>query len=157
MLNQIPKIVIALALCVCTCVSPYDVRVNNALQILTVEGTLTDEETEQKIQIAQSNFVKDALYKTLIKDLKVELWVNRKDKIQLIEQKEGFYALPNTFRAKSGDTYQLLFQKPDGTKYESSEEIMKAVPKIDTIYDESGQWIVPDFALRPRPLWLFYP
>lgn len=136
MLNQIPKLIITLALCVCTCVSPYDVRVNKTLQILTVEGTLTDEGTEQKIQIAQSNFVKDALYKTLIKDLKVELLVNRKDKIQLIEQKEGFYALPSTFRGKNGDTYQLLFQKSDGTKYESSEEIMKAVPKIDTIYDE---------------------
>lgn len=136
MLNQIPKIVIALALCVCTCVSPYDIRINNTLQILTVDGTLTDEGTEQKFQIVESNFSKDALYKTPIPNLTVELLVNRKDKIRLIEQKDGFYALPGTFRTKNGDTYQLLFQKSDGTKYESSEEIMRAVPKIDTIYDE---------------------
>ena len=135
MFRQLPILLLALTLFVCTCVSPYDVRFNKSLQILTVEGTLTDENKEQKIQIAESNFVKDALFRTPIKNMIVELLVNGKEKIRLTEGEQGFYYLPLTFRAKAGNTYKLMFQKSDGTQYESSEEVMNATPKIDTIYN----------------------
>lgn len=126
----------ALAMSVYTCVSPYDMRFTNSLRVLTVEGTITDEAKEQKIEIAETAFVNDALYRTPINDLTVHLWVNGKEDIQLLHKEKGWYCLPTGFRAKVGNRYRLIFTKPDGTRYESEEELMQAVPDIDTVYNE---------------------
>lgn len=122
------------ALSVSTCVSPYDVRFNNTLKVITVEGRLTDEEKEQQIEIAEAEFVNDAMYKLPIEGLVVQLKINGKEVISMTNKENYVYVLPMGFRVKAGNRYQLIFTKPDGTRYESDEELMQTVPTIDTVY-----------------------
>lgn len=68
--------------------------------------------------------------------LLVELLVNGKEAIQFIEKGEGIYALPNSFKLKKGDNYQLSFKKTDGSSYKSSIEKLIEVPEILNVHDE---------------------
>lgn len=135
---------IVLALSVYTCVSPYDVRFKKTFRVLTVEGTLTDEVEEQQVEIVETDFVNDVLYRVPINDLFVQLKINGKEAVTLQPQEKGVYTLPSSFRAKAGNRYQLVFSKPDGNYYESAEELMQAVPPIDSVYDV----FVPDGYVR---------
>jgi len=134
MYRFIRLISVVIALLVYTCVSPYDVRFKKTLRILTVEGTLTDEAKEQQIEIAETEFVNDALYRVPINGLVVQLKVNGKEIVTMQPKEKGVYVLPNGFRAKAGNRYQLIFSKPDGNRYESDDELMQAVPPIDSVY-----------------------
>lgn len=125
-----------LTIWVCACVEPFETFSENSLNKLVVDATLTDEDIPQKISIHKSVSKDDIVFREPIANLKVDILVNRKEMISLTHQAEGIYALPENFRAKSGDSYKLIFQKPDGTKYESTEQIMPKGIKIDRVYDE---------------------
>lgn len=127
---------ILLAVWVCACVEPFETHSENSLDKLVVDATLTDEDIQQKISIHQTIAKVDVIFREPITNLKVDILVNRKEMISLTHQGEGIYALPENFRAKSGDSYQLIFQKPDGTKYESTEQIMPKGIKVDRLHDE---------------------
>lgn len=120
----------------CACVEPFETHSKNSLNKLVVDATLTDEDIQQKISIHQSVAKEDIVFREPIINLKVDILVNQKEMIPLTHQGKGIYALPENFRAKSGDPYQLIFQKPDGTKYESTEQIMPKGIKVDRLHDE---------------------
>lgn len=126
---------ILLTLWAYACVEPFETISENSLDKLLVEATLTDEDIQQKISIYRSVAKGEIAFKEPIVNLKVEVRVNNKQTILLTHQGEGIYALPENFRAKSGDSYKLIFQKPDGTRYESTEQQMPKTTKIDKIYD----------------------
>jgi hypothetical protein len=126
----------AMALWACSCVEPFETITESSLKILVVDGILTNEDAQQKIKIQTTVHENETIYNAEIPNLKVELVVNGKESILLTNQGEGTYALPTNFRAKTGDSYKLKFQKTDGTKYESNEQIMPNTPQIDKIYDE---------------------
>lgn len=127
---------ILIAIWVCACVEPFETLSENSLDKLVVDATLTDEDIQQKISIHQSVAKEDIVFREPIANLKVDILVNQKELISLIHQGEGVYALPENFRAKSGNSYKLIFQKPNGTKYESTEQIMPKGIKIERLYDE---------------------
>jgi hypothetical protein len=62
--------------------------------------------------------------------------VNGTEKIILTEQKPGVYYFPASFATKAGNTYQLFFEKPDGTRYESLVEAMPLAPEITQVRNE---------------------
>lgn len=128
-------IFLLLAIWACACVEPFETLSENSLNKLVVDATLTDEDTPQKISIHKSITNGEIAFKEPIDNLKVEILVNLKEKVSLTHQGEGVYALPENFRAKSGNSYQLFFQKSDGTKYESTEQIMPRGTKVDRLYD----------------------
>lgn len=119
----------------CACVEPFETLSENSLNKLVVDATLTDDDIQQKISIHQSITNGEIAFKEPIDNLKVEILVNRKEMVSLSHQGEGIYALPENFRAMSGNSYKLIFQKPDGTKYESTEQIMPKGIKVDRLYD----------------------
>jgi hypothetical protein len=64
-------------------------------------------------------------------DAIVEIVVNGKDKIQLIDrQKTGDYYLPTGFKPLVNTDYKLFITTKDGKKYESSNERLTTTPKI---------------------------
>lgn len=126
----------AIALWACSCVEPFETINESSLKIMVVDGILTNEDTQQKIKIQATVHDNETIYNTEIPNLKVELIINGKESVSFLNQGSGIYALPDFFRAKVENSYQLKFQKADGTKYESNDQIMPNTPKIDKIHDE---------------------
>jgi hypothetical protein len=127
---------IALGLWVCSCVEPFNLSIGSSLRILTVDATITDSADEQTIILNET--VNNGNTSSAVPLLKasVELLVNGTQKISFTEKGGGVYALPSTFRLKAGTNYKLFFSKADGTKYESSEDRVTAVPEIIGVHDE---------------------
>src|SRR6218665_336718 len=136
-MSLISKIfVIALVLLAGACVTPFKIDLHNEKRYLVVEGTLTDIDTDQTINIHETYNFADNIYNVPILNLKVEVIVNGSETINFTEKGGGNYALPFSFRIQPGSTYQLRFQKTDGTIYESSIEKTTKVAAIKRIFDQ---------------------
>ncbi|GAB3503090.1 DUF4249 domain-containing protein [Emticicia fontis] len=122
-----------LALLSCVDQIEYD-RVNN-INIIVVDGIITDRDEEQIIKINRSKSEYGQSSTIPISSAIVELEVNSTEIIVFKEKegKPGEYALPLTFKGKVGASYQLRFQLTDGTKYESTIQIMPKVPPIEKL------------------------
>lgn len=119
------KITFILVLCwLAACVEPFKTLSGKSLEKLVIEATLTDEDIPQKIRISKSIDKDDVSFSEGVDDLQVKLIVNQKESFLFEAVGNGFYLLPSSFRAKAGNIYQLIFQKTDGTKYQSNEQIM---------------------------------
>ncbi|WP_158561338.1 DUF4249 domain-containing protein [Emticicia sp. C21] len=127
---------ISLVLLASACVVPFEMDVQSEKKYMVIEGTLTDIDTDQTINIHETYNFKKNTYNAPLLNLKVEVRVNDSEIIHLNEKGNGIYALPALFRIHPGNTYQLRIQKPDGTVYESSKEKTTQVPAIDRIFDE---------------------
>ncbi len=129
-------IFLSIILWLCSCVEPFSLTFNGNKTILTIEATLTDLDEPQMIKINESISLERDSYLLPVTKAKVELLVDKKDRIVLTEQQAGVYALPASFRTKTGSTYQLFIQRVDGSQYQSGVETMIAVSDIVKIYDE---------------------
>lgn len=135
-MSLISKIfVITLVLLAGACVTPFEIDLNSEKKYLVVEGTLTDIDADQTIDIHETYNLKENTYNKPVLNLKVEIVVNGSETVHCTEKGEGIYELPFAFRVQPGSTYQLRFQKPDGTTYESSEEKTTRVATIDKVFD----------------------
>lgn len=151
------KKIIAFLICflwINACVVPFETITSSQLKVLVVDAILTNEDRPQTVKIQTSIHQNETIYNSEIHDLKVELLVNNKESFTLSNQGAGVYVLLPSFRAKVGNSYKLKFQKPDGTIYESDEQIMPSSPIIDKIYDifevdgiEKGITKIPDNAV----------
>ncbi len=128
--------VLAAGLWVCSCVEPFEISFPQGKKVLTVDATITDTTDEQFFTIAESENRNSVVYSFPIRQAKVEVIVNNAERVLLKEGAPGIYALPTSFRLKVGNSYKLSFEKSDGTKYESGEEVMTSTPDIDKVYDE---------------------
>ncbi|MCP9767352.1 DUF4249 domain-containing protein [Lacihabitans sp. LS3-19] len=118
------------------CVEPFSIAVDVPLEVISVEAEITDEDIQQKLNISNSYYLHESLYKEPISGLQVEIIINGSQKIDLKEEEYGNYSFPVDFRAKIGDSYQLLFQKKDGDRYQSNVEKLSKSPEIDAVFDE---------------------
>jgi hypothetical protein len=135
MINKARIAFIGLILSVLACVEPYDLAIGKSSEkIIFVNAILTDQGDDQIITIAESVPLSGIVYSEEIQGLKVEIFVNNAEKIELINQKNGNYLVPKTLKFEMGKTYKLLFERPDGRKYESTSQTFKAAPKIEKMY-----------------------
>lgn len=122
---------------VVSCVDPATPTFKQTVDVIVVDGTLTDLAEPQLIRLNRS---KADLYTgrfgtTPLTGARVQVVVNATEVLNLRETATGSYALPDGFRGKVGNRYRLRFQLADGTGYESLEETLPAVPPIDRITD----------------------
>jgi hypothetical protein len=127
---------LAMTLWVCSCVEPFSLTFDGNKTIFTVEATLTDIDEPQKIKISESISYQQNNYSLPVEKAKIEILVDKKEKIPLTEQANGVYALPASFRTRKGSTYQLFIQRADGSQYQSGIETMVGVSDIIRVYDE---------------------
>jgi hypothetical protein len=122
-----------IALLSCVDQIEYD-RVNH-INIIVVDGQITDQEEEQIVKINRSKSEYGRFGSTAISNAIVELVVNSTEIIAFKEKgdKPGEYTLPTGFKGKVGSVYQLRIQLTDGTKYESTLEVMPQVPPIEKL------------------------
>ncbi|RYU96542.1 DUF4249 domain-containing protein [Emticicia agri] len=136
MRTKIKGLILVIGLWIGSCVEPFEISFPQGKKILTVDATIIDTTEEQFFTITESESRNSVTYSFPIRQARVEVLVNQTEKVLLTEKNPGIYALPRSFQLKIGNSYKLLFEKSDGTKYESGEEIMTSVPDIDRVYDE---------------------
>lgn len=136
MFNKSRIAFIGLILSALACVEPYELLLEkNAEKIIFVNGFLNDGGEEQIITIAESVPLSGIVYSNEIPGLKVEILVNNVEKIALINKNKGNYMIPKTLKFEIGKSYKLLFERLDGTKYESTSQSFKPAPKIEKHYE----------------------
>lgn len=121
---------------VLACVEPFEPNLNLEGQRLTVEGTITDSDEPQVVKLSYALAKPFSEFEIApIGGATVQVLVNGQTTLNLRETASGTYSLPDGFRGKVGERYQLKLILPNGVRYESTEEIMPAVARIDTAYD----------------------
>ena len=117
------------------CVEPDSPRFKTNVNVVVVDGTITDLPERQVVRLNRS---RADPYTGRFGDIplagaQVSVVVNGTEEVIGIETSPGSYQLPAGFRGRVGDRYQLHFQLADGTPYESSVETMPAVPGIEKV------------------------
>ena len=131
------------------CVDDYKVSINTSKGYFLIDGAITDLDEPQYLTISRTlenaEFESSEFTSTIVPKQKtfyavtaadVKLVVNGTERIQFKEAENGNYELPLNFRAKVGNTYQLVVQTEDGKHFESTPEKMLPVPKITNVYDQ---------------------
>ncbi len=118
------------------CVQPYDVVLNADSEVLVVEATLTDQPGQLPFHLSRSLVQNGKVYGYPVKGAKMEVLVGGGGQVvPLTETDPSYYALPEGFRGNVGERYQLRFTLPDGRRYESTAEVLPAVPPVAKAYD----------------------
>ncbi|GAB3226500.1 DUF4249 domain-containing protein [Spirosoma arcticum] len=118
-----------------SCVEPLDQTLRGTVNVIVVDGTITNLAEPQIIRLNRSRA--DSLtgrFGTLpITKANVDVVVDSAEVVAYHETVDGSYQLPSDFKGQIGHAYQLRFTLPDGTRYVSSQQIMTPVPPITRI------------------------
>lgn len=117
------------------CVDPVDQSLFVTLDVVVVDGTITNLAEPQLIKLNRS--VADRINglpgSVPITKAAVEVVVDSTQVIQAHETDDGSYVLPADFRGQIGHAYQLRVTLPNGHRYVSSQQIMPDVPPISSV------------------------
>ncbi|GAB2557544.1 hypothetical protein GCM10027190_04220 [Spirosoma areae] len=135
------------------CVDSFKPTLDLNTNLVVVNGIITDQSGPQAINLRRSRSTNDSSIVTLpIRRAMVQVLVNGITLINLTEAADsGRYDFPVNFRGRVGDSYQLRFVTAEGSRYESTVEVMPAVPPIQRVYDQynpSG----PNSTVDKRPI-----
>ena len=118
------------------CVDPEDLTLRGTVDIIVVDGAITNLAEPQIIRLNRSKA--DPLtgrFGTVpLTKATVEVVVDSLQIASCHETIDGSYQLPSDFRGQIGHTYQLRFTLADGTRYVSTQQMVPAVPPIEKIY-----------------------
>lgn len=115
-----------------TCVDPAESTIKGSLNVLIVDGTITDAAEPQVIRINRSQtdrLTGHSGYSPVTKAI-VELLINSSSVVVCTETADGVYELPSGFKGQVGHTYKLRFTLSDGEQYESIAESLPPVAPI---------------------------
>ncbi len=118
-----------------SCVDPYEPDFRSTLDILVVDGTVTNLAEPQIIRLNRSKAdrVTGRFGVFPITKATVEVVVDEGQVIVAHETTDGRYQLPGDFKGQAGHGYQLRLRLSDGTQYASTVQVMPAVPPITTV------------------------
>ena len=123
------------ALWLTACVDPIDLTINATVNVLVVDGTITNQAEPQLIRInrSQADRLTGRFGAVPITKATVEVVVDSGQVVACHETVDGTYQLPNDFKGQIGHTYQLRFTLSDGTRYISTQQTMQAAPPISKV------------------------
>ena len=118
-----------------SCVDPEDLVLRGTVDIIVVDGTITNLAEPQVILLNYSRADRlTGRFGTLpITKAQVEVVMDSSVVIQAHETTDGRYQLPADFRGQIGHAYQLRFALSDGNRYVSAQQVMPAVPAIGKV------------------------
>lgn len=117
------------------CVDPAELTINGTVNTLVVDGTITNLPEPQVIRLNRSKAdpLTGRFGSIPITKATVEVILDSSLVIACHETVDGSYQLPSDFKGQIGHSYQLQFTLSNGMHYQSSPQIMPAVPAIDRI------------------------
>ncbi|GAB3957659.1 hypothetical protein GCM10028805_50780 [Spirosoma harenae] len=117
------------------CIDPDNSSPVGTIDLLVVDGTVTNLAEAQVIKLKRAftdrltgQFSTNPITKAM-----VEVVMDSSQVIPCHETIDGSYQLPNDFKGQVGHVYQLRFTLTDGTRYESTQQIMLDVPPITQV------------------------
>jgi len=129
------------------CVQEYSPDFRATLDIVVVDGTLSNLPEAQFVTLSRSraDSVNGRFGARPIAGAHVEVVVDSQRVLALTETTPGRYELPAGFRGEVGHRYQLRFQLGDGRRYASAPETMTPVPPIARVYEHYNPYsLKPD-------------
>jgi hypothetical protein len=115
-----------------SCVDSFEHKLDEHVNLVVIEGTITNLAEPQVIRLNRSKSDSlTGLFGTLpITGATVEIIVDSAEVVLLKETNAGRYQAPNGFAGKIGHAYQLRCTLREGTRYRSNHEVMAFVPPI---------------------------
>ncbi len=106
----------------------------DSASFLTVEASLSNQKGPHKVILSSSSpSISINVENKPIYNAQVFITDDKGANIVLTEGDNGIYYTPDNFQGVVGNTYTLHINLPNGKKYESSPEKLKAAPAIDTV------------------------
>ncbi|RYF74846.1 MAG: DUF4249 domain-containing protein [Cytophagaceae bacterium] len=122
-------------LCLSNCVDPEELSLRGSLDVVVIDGTITNLAEPQVIQLNRSTA--DPLTglpgSVPITKASVEVVVDSSGVVPAHETIDGTYQLPSEFRCEIGHAYQLRITLPSGAHYTSTQQVMPVAPPITTV------------------------
>lgn len=117
------------------CVDPLDQSLVGTLDVVVIDGTITNLAEPQFIYLNQSTSdrINGLPGSVPITKATVEVIVDSLQVVRAHETTDGRYALPNEFKGAIGHAYQLRVTLTNGSRYLSSQQRMPAVPPITAV------------------------
>ena len=132
-----------------SCIDPESIVLRETTDILVVDGTITNLAEPQVIRLNRSRADRiTGLFGNLpITKAVVEVLVDSAQVVPCHETEDGTYQLPSDFKGQVGHAYQLRFTLSDGSRYESSQQIMQPVPAITSVKVQFNAKTLPPLQL----------
>lgn len=126
---------LALVFGLAACVDPEDITLRGTVDVIVVDGTITNLAEPQVIRLNHSKAdpVTGRFGSLPVTKAMVQVVVDSTQLIYAHETVDGSYQLPSDFRGRVGHSYQLKFRLPEGAEYQSSPQIMQPVPAIERV------------------------
>ena len=136
---------LAVSLVPISCVDPYEPDVRSTVNVVVVDGTITNLAEQQVIRLnrSQADPRTGRFGSSPITKANVEVVVDSAEAITCHETIDGSYQLPSDFKGQVGHAYQLRFTLTDGTRYVSNQQVIEAVPPIDRLYSRFNRRSLP--------------
>lgn len=134
--TQLMKRIIPLFLIfILSCVDPYDVEIDKASRLLSVEGFITTEPGPYQIRLTRSDKYGSVFDGVVVPVLRATVSIRDEfgRTVFLTEGNRGRYETPAGFRAEVGLSYTLQIETSDGLLYTSLPERVAPVPEIDSL------------------------
>ncbi|MHA7131751.1 DUF4249 domain-containing protein [Algoriphagus namhaensis] len=131
------KLLFILLLLPLACIDPYEVEVEQGVQLLTVEGLITTQPGPHVVKLSRSDTY-GSVFQGLVRPVRSATVVIRDDLGDvtfLAEDLEerGNYLTPVGFQAVVGRSYTLQIQLVEGQVYTSLPERVESVPEIQAL------------------------
>lgn len=135
-----PRIYVMLSLCACLvgpgCREPFEVNVPAGNSLLVVSGMITDDPGPYTIKLSRSNSLQSTDFPS---ETGASVIIESRSGASevLEEQEDGLYTTsPNGIQGQVGEEYRLRIQTSDEATYESTWQLLKQSPPIDSVYFE---------------------
>ncbi|WP_229365746.1 DUF4249 domain-containing protein [Fibrisoma montanum] len=137
--------VLLLSSCLLTCVTPYQPEVKSIPRAVVVEGLITDQPGPYSVNLTYTSDYTNVALNLRVSGAQVAIVDDqgRRQSLRELGTGSGIYQTPADYRGQTGRTYRLEFTTADGKRYQSKPELLKAAPKIDSIYAEYSESPIP--------------
>ncbi|RZM24071.1 MAG: DUF4249 domain-containing protein [Pedobacter sp.] len=118
-----------------SCVDPTDLSLKGTVDVIVIDGTITNLAEDQIVRLSRSKAdpFTGRFGSTPITQAVVTMVVDSSQIIAMAESDSGIYKAPKEFVGHIGHAYQVRITLRDGTRYESSNEVMQDVPSIGNL------------------------
>ena len=130
------------------CITPFEPPVGAYNSALVIDGVFTDSGEPSTVTLSRS-FALSARQGEAVKGAEVIIESDQGEQTVLREKEDGVYQTnPTLFKGQAGKRYRLLVETPEGDRFESEWELMKAAPPIGDI-DFAWEERIPDDPNKP--------